>query len=117
MIKDKVTLITGARSGIGYATAIALSKMGSKIVAGARRLEKLENLKKEVESQGGEIIIQKLDVTSQEDCKNFANIAISKLDRIDILINNAGLMPLSFFKNQKIDEWDRMIDVKKIGSF
>lgn len=115
MIKDKVTLITGASSGIGYATAIALSKMGSKIVAGARRIENLEKLKKEVESQGGEIIIQKLDVTSQEDCKNFANIAISKLGHIDILVNNAGLMPLSFFKNQKIDEWDRMIDVNIKG--
>ncbi len=115
MIKDKVTLITGASSGIGYATAIALSKMGSKIVAGARRIEKLEKLKKEVESQGGEIIVQKLDVTNQEDCKNFANIAISKFNHIDILVNNAGLMPLSFFKNQKIDEWDRMIDVNIKG--
>jgi NADP-dependent 3-hydroxy acid dehydrogenase YdfG len=115
MIKDKVALISGASSGIGYSTAIALAKEGSKIVAGARRTERLEELKKTVESQGGEIIIQKLDVTKLEDCNNFAKIAIEKYGNIDILINNAGIMPLSFFKNQKIDEWDRMIDVNIKG--
>jgi NADP-dependent 3-hydroxy acid dehydrogenase YdfG len=115
MIKDKVALITGASSGIGYSTAIALAKEGSKIVAGARRTERLEELKKTVESQGGEIIIQKLDVTKLDDCNNFAKIAIEKYGNIDILINNAGIMPLSFFKNQKIDEWDRMIDVNIKG--
>jgi len=115
MIKDKVALITGASSGIGYSTAITLAKEGSKIVAGARRTERLEELKKTVESQGGEIIIQKLDVTKLDDCNNFAKIAIEKYGNIDILINNAGIMPLSFFKNQKIDEWDRMIDVNIKG--
>jgi NADP-dependent 3-hydroxy acid dehydrogenase YdfG len=115
MIKDKVALISGASSGIGYSTAIALAKEGSKIVAGARRTERLKELKKTVESQGGEIIIQKLDVTKLEDCNNFAKIAIEKYGNIDILINNAGIMPLSFFKNQKIDEWDRMIDVNIKG--
>jgi NADP-dependent 3-hydroxy acid dehydrogenase YdfG len=115
MIKDKVALISGASSGIGYSTAIALAKEGSKIVAGARRTERLEELKKTVESQGGEIIIQKLDVTKLDDCNNFAKIAIEKYGNIDILINNAGIMPLSFFKNQKIDEWDRMIDVNIKG--
>ena len=115
MIKDKVVLISGASSGIGYSTAIALAKEGSKIVAGARRTERLEELKKTVESQGGEIIIQKLDVTKLDDCNNFAKIAIEKYGNIDILINNAGIMPLSFFKNQKIDEWDRMIDVNIKG--
>src|SRR6476661_8780494 len=115
MIKDKVALISGASSGIGYSTAITLAKEGSKIVAGARRTERLEELKKTVESQGGEIIIQKLDVTKLDDCNNFAKIAIEKYGNIDILINNAGIMPLSFFKNQKIDEWDRMIDVNIKG--
>jgi NADP-dependent 3-hydroxy acid dehydrogenase YdfG len=115
MIKDKVALISGASSGIGYSTAIALAREGSKIVAGARRTERLEELKKTVESQGGEIIIQKLDVTKLDDCNNFAKIAIEKYGNIDILINNAGIMPLSFFKNQKIDEWDRMIDVNIKG--
>jgi NADP-dependent 3-hydroxy acid dehydrogenase YdfG len=115
MIRNKVALISGASSGIGYSTAIALAREGSKIVAGARRTERLEELKKTVESQGGEIIIQKLDVTKLDDCNNFAKIAIEKYGNIDILINNAGIMPLSFFKNQKIDEWDRMIDVNIKG--
>ncbi len=117
MIKDKIVLITGASSGIGYSTAMALSKEGAKIVAGARRIERLEELKKSVESQGGEIIIQKLDVTKLDDCNNFAKIAIERYGNIDILVNNAGIMPLSFFKNQKVDEWDRMVDVNIKGVF
>jgi NADP-dependent 3-hydroxy acid dehydrogenase YdfG len=117
MIKDKIVLITGASSGIGYSTAMALSKEGAKIVAGARRIERLEELKKSVESQGGEIIIQKLDVTKLDDCNNFAKIVIERYGNIDVLVNNAGIMPLSFFKNQKVDEWDRMVDVNIKGVF
>src|SRR5919112_1132405 len=117
MIKGKTALITGASSGIGYSTAIALAKEGAKIVAGARRVERLEELKKTVENQGGEITIQKLDVTQREDCNNFAKIAVEKYGSIDILINNAGIMPLSFIKNQKVDEWDRMVDVNIKGVF
>ena len=117
MIKDKIALITGASSGIGYSTAIALAKEGSKIIAGARRIEKLEELKKTIEGQGGEIVIQKLDVTKREDCNNFVNIANEKYGKIDILINNAGIMPLSFIKSLKIDEWDMMVDVNIKGVF
>ncbi|HXS59183.1 MAG TPA: SDR family oxidoreductase [Candidatus Sulfopaludibacter sp.] len=116
MIQDKIVLITGAGSG-SYSTAMTLSKEGAKIVAGARRIERLEELKKSVESQGGEIIIQKLDVTKLDDCNNFAKIAVKRYGNVDILVNNAGIMPLSFFKNQKIDEWDRMVDVNIKGVF
>ena len=115
MIKGKTALITGASSGIGYSTAIALAKEGAKIVAGARRVERLEELKRTIEKMGGEITIQKLDVTQREECDNFAKIAIEKYGSIDILINNAGIMPLSFFKNLKFDEWDRMVDVNIKG--
>jgi NADP-dependent 3-hydroxy acid dehydrogenase YdfG len=115
MIKGKVALITGASSGIGYATAVALSKAGAKIAAGARRTDKLESLKKEIENAGGEILIQKLDVTKKSECDAFADAAMKKWGSIDILVNNAGLMPLSFFKNLKVDEWDRMIDVNIKG--
>ena len=117
MVKDKVALITGASSGIGYSTAKALAKEGCKVVAGARRIDKLEQLKKEIDNQGGEVIIQKLDVTKMEACKDFAEIATEKYGTIDILINNAGLMPLSFFKNLKIDEWNKMVDVNIKGVF
>ncbi|MDQ4073753.1 MAG: SDR family oxidoreductase [Thermoproteota archaeon] len=115
MIKDKIALVTGASSGIGYTTSIALSKAGAKVVAGARRVDRLEELKRNVEQMGNEILIQKLDVTSQNDCNNFVKTAVDKYGNIDILINNAGLMPLSFVKNLKVDEWDRMIDVNIKG--
>jgi len=111
MIKGKVILITGASSGIGYTTALTLSKAGATIIAGARRIDKLESLKKAIRDQNGEILINQLDVTKRQDCTNLANSAVDKYGKIDVLINNAGLMPLSFVKNLKIDEWDRMVDV------
>jgi len=115
MIKDKVILITGASSGIGFSTALTLSRAGATIVAGARRLDRLESLKKVVEEQNGKILINRLDVTDREGCTQFINSAINEYGRIDVLINNAGLMPLSFIKNLKIDEWDRMVDVNIKG--
>ena len=115
MIKGKVILITGASSGIGYATALTLSKAGATIIAGARRIDKLESLKKAIRDQNGEILVNQLDVTKRQDCTNLANSAVDKYGKIDVLINNAGLMPLSFVKNLKIDEWDRMVDVNIKG--
>jgi NADP-dependent 3-hydroxy acid dehydrogenase YdfG len=115
MLRDKVVIITGASSGIGYATALALSKAGAKVAAGARRVDKLESLKKEVQENGGEILIKNLDVTKKEECDSFINLVTKTWNRIDILINNAGIMPLSFFKNLKISEWEEMIDVNLKG--
>ena len=115
MIKDKVVIITGASSGIGYATALKLSKAGAKIAIGARRVEKLEELAKQITNNGGEVFYQKLDVTKREECENFAKAVLQKWNSIDILVNNAGLMPLSFFKSLKFDEWDRMVDVNIKG--
>jgi len=115
LIQDKIIVITGASSGIGYSTAKALAKKGAKIVAGARRLDKLETLKKEITDDGGEIIICETDVTKKSDCDNLVKQAIDKYGTVDVLINNAGLMPLSFVKSLKIDEWDRMIDVNIKG--
>jgi NADP-dependent 3-hydroxy acid dehydrogenase YdfG len=115
MLRDKVVIVTGASSGIGYATALALSKAGAKVAAGARRVDKLESLKIEVQENGGEILIKNLDVTKKEDCDSFINLVTKTWNRIDILINNAGIMPLSFFKNLKISEWEEMIDVNLKG--
>jgi NADP-dependent 3-hydroxy acid dehydrogenase YdfG len=115
MIKNKVVIVTGASSGIGYATALELSKAGAKVAAGARRVEKLETLKNEVQKYGGEIIVKKLDVTKKEDCDSFINLVTKTWNHIDILINNAGIMPLSFFKNLKVSEWEQMIDVNLKG--
>ena len=115
MIKDKIIIITGASSGIGYSTAKSLAKKGAKIVAGARRKDRLETLQKEIIKDGGEIIICETDVTKKSDCDNLVKQAIDKYGTVDVLINNAGLMPLSFVRSLKIDEWDRMIDVNIKG--
>src|SRR5215212_9689638 len=124
---SRVAIVTGASSGIGYATSLALSKAGIRVAVGARRLDRLEELKKQilknngkgkigVGEEGEEIFIQrKLDVTSKSDCDSFVNTVIKKWGRIDILINNAGLMPLSHFKNCKVQEWEQMIDVNIKG--
>ena len=115
MIKDKVAIITGASSGIGFATALALSKAGAKVAIGARRVDRLEELANKITENGGEVFYQKLDVTQKSECDNFAKAVLEKWSSIDILVNNAGLMPLSFFKNLKVDEWDKMVDVNIKG--
>jgi NADP-dependent 3-hydroxy acid dehydrogenase YdfG len=115
MIKGKVAIVTGASSGIGYATCLALSKAGARVAAGARRTDRLESLEKEIAKNGGEILIQELDVTKKAECDSFVDAAAKKWGMVDILVNNAGLMPLSFFKSLKVDEWDWMIDVNIKG--
>lgn len=115
MISGKVALVTGASSGIGRATALALSRAGVKVAVGARRIDKLDLLKQEIENAGGEAIVHKLDVTKKKECDVFAEATLAKWGTIDILVNNAGLMPLSFFKKLKVSEWDQMIDVNIKG--
>ena len=114
-IKDKVAIITGASSGIGYATALALSKAGAKVAIGARRTDKLTELGNKIQSNGGEVFSQKLDVTKKDDCNTFVDQVMEKWGSVDILVNNAGLMPLSFVKSLKVDEWEQMIDVNIKG--
>lgn len=115
MLDGKVAIITGASSGIGYATAETLAKAGAKVALGARRADRLEGLAKRIAGNGGEAFYQKLDVTQRPECDAFAKAVLDKWGSIDILVNNAGLMPLSFFKNLKVDEWDRMVDVNIKG--
>jgi len=114
-IKGKVAIITGASSGIGYATALALAKAGVNVAIGARRTDKLKELENEIKNNGGEAFSQKLDVTKKIDCDAIVKQTIKKWGRVDILVNNAGLMPLSFVKNLKVDEWEQMIDVNIKG--
>lgn len=115
MMKGKVAIITGASSGIGYATAKTLSEAGLKVAIGARRVDRLEKLAGKISENGGQVFYQKLDVTQKAQCDDFAKAVLNKWGSIDVLVNNAGLMPLSFFKNLKTDEWDKMIDVNIKG--
>ena len=119
MLENKVAIVTGASSGIGHATSLALSKAGVRVAVGARRTDRLQELEKKIinnkNDERGEIFIQKLDVTSKSNCDSFVDAVVRKWGKVDILINNAGLMPLSYFKNRKVEEWERMIDVNIKG--
>jgi NADP-dependent 3-hydroxy acid dehydrogenase YdfG len=114
-VKDKVVIITGASSGIGEATARMLAKNGAKVVLGARRLDRLELIATEIHAEGGIAEYQALDVTQRDQLIAIAQFAKEKFGRIDVMINNAGVMPLSTLDQLKVDEWDRMIDVNIKG--
>ena len=111
----KTVILTGASSGIGRATAIALANEGFNLVLTARNKVKLEQLAAEISQAGGRAIVAAGDVTRREDLVTAANIAIAEFGSIDLLINNAGIMPLSFMKNLHQDEWEQMIDVNIKG--
>ena len=115
-IEGKVVAITGASSGIGEAAARLLAERGAKVVVGARRSERLEKLVAAIQAKKGESRFRTLDVTSHEDMKAFMDFSKAEFGRVDVLVNNAGIMPLSPMTALKIDEWDRMIDVNIRGS-
>lgn len=112
---SKVILLTGASSGIGEATARLLSKQGHRLVIGARRTARLAALANDLRSEGGSVEYRALDVTRAEDVQAFADAALTLYGRIDVIINNAGVMPLSPLASLKVDEWNRMIDVNIRG--
>lgn len=114
-MKGKVVLITGASSGIGEAIARHLASKGAKIVAGARRTDRLENLTQYIRSNGGEAIYRAADVTKLEDVKQLVQLALDTYGTLDVIVNNAGVMPLSFLNQYKIGEWHRMVDVNIKG--
>ena len=112
---DKIVLITGASSGIGEATARTLAAAGATVVLGARRTDRLEQLASEIAQVGGAARVSALDVTRREDVEAFAKRALDEFGRIDVIVNNAGVMPLSPMAALKVDEWDRMVDVNIKG--
>ena len=114
-ISRKIVALTGASSGIGEATARQLAAAGMKIVAGARRTDRLQKLVEDIRAAGGEAEFQALDVTRREEVEAFIAFAEARFGRVDVLVNNAGLMPLSPLAALKTDEWDRMIDVNIRG--
>lgn len=111
----KVIAITGASSGIGEAAAKMLAAAGARIVIGARRTDRLQRLASEIEEAGGTVRHRALDVTDRDDVAAFARFAQSEFGRLDVMINNAGVMPLSPLAALKVDEWDRMVDVNIKG--
>lgn len=112
---SRIVLITGASSGIGEATARLLAKNGATVLLGARRTERLERIVADIVAAGGIAEARALDVTRREDVQAFAAHAITRFGRIDVIVNNAGVMPLSPLASLKLDEWDRMIDVNIRG--
>lgn len=114
-IQDKVILITGASSGIGEACARLLAERGAQLLLGARRTDRLEQLVDEIREAGGNADYRSLDVTSQTDTQAFVDAALAQYGRVDVLVNNAGVMPLSRLDVLKVDEWNRMIDVNIRG--
>ncbi len=114
-LKGKVALVTGASSGIGSATALALAGAGARIALGARRTDRLAQLEAKIRAEGGDAMSCGLDVAQRPQCEAFVKAAMDRWGVIDILVNNAGLMPLSFLKSLKVDEWERMVDVNIKG--
>ncbi|WP_394823101.1 SDR family oxidoreductase [Pendulispora albinea] len=114
-IRGKVVAITGASSGIGEAAARLLAERGAKVVLGARRTERLETIVRELRARDREAVHQRLDVTARGDVESFVRFACQSFGRVDVLINNAGIMPLSPLEQRHVDEWDRMIDVNIKG--
>ncbi|USU10700.1 SDR family oxidoreductase [Sphingomonadaceae bacterium OTU29THOMA1] len=112
---SKTILISGASSGIGEATARLLARQGHLVVLGARRTDRTDALAEEIAGQGGSAMSIRLDVTDRDGFAAFAEEAHRRCGRIDVLVNNAGVMPLSTFAELKVDDWDWMIDVNLRG--
>lgn len=113
MNKEKVVVITGASSGIGAATTRELAKQHAKLVIGARRLDRLNELKAEFPDEN--IVTQKVDVTNFDEVQALIDTAKKEFGRVDVLYNNAGVMPVNALENRARDEWQRILDVNVMG--
>jgi len=114
-LKNKIVAITGASSGIGEATARLLAAKGARVMLGARRVDRLTALVEEIREAGGEAHSMALDVTRPEQVEAFVAAAQQRFGGLDVMINNAGVMPLSPLSARKVDEWNQMIDVNIRG--
>ena len=114
-IENKVVVITGASSGLGEATARYLAARGAAVVLGARRTDKLEQIAGEIRAAGGKAEVVATDVTDKQQVQALVDTAVRIYGRVDVLINNAGLMSIAPMDELKVDEWDRMIDINVKG--
>jgi NADP-dependent 3-hydroxy acid dehydrogenase YdfG len=114
-IAGKTIVITGASSGMGAAAAHHLASKGANVVLGARRVDRIDALAAEINDAGGKATSVATDVTRQDDLRKLVDTAVETYGRIDVLINNAGIMPLSPLERLRVQEWDQMIDVNLKG--
>lgn len=115
-ITGKVVVITGASSGLGETTARYLASKGANVVLGARREDRLQTITKEINTKGnGKAVYVKTDVTKKDDVQNLVDTAINEFGKLDVMVNNAGLMSIAPMSEVKVDEWDRMIDINVKG--
>ncbi|EPS2707431.1 SDR family oxidoreductase [Cronobacter turicensis] len=115
-MSGKVIVITGASSGIGEATARLLSAAGAYVVLGARRLEKLSALADEITQAGGKAEIVQMDVSNRQDVEKLVDAAVKAFGRVDVLINNAGIMPNSRLDQLRVEDWEKAIDINLKGT-
>ncbi|MDN4524016.1 SDR family oxidoreductase [Fictibacillus fluitans] len=114
-IKDKVVVITGGSSGMGRTTAALLAERGAKVVVGARRKGQLKELVTAITSTGGSAIYQVTDVTIRSDVERLVKCAVESYGKVDVIINNAGVMPISPLDDLRVEDWEKMIDVNIKG--
>src|SRR5580692_10807567 len=114
-IKDKVVVITGASSGIGEATALLLAERGAKVVLGARGQNRLKTLAARIADAGGEAAYAPTDVKRREDVINLVKLACERYGKVDVLVNNAGIMPVSPLDDLRVEDWEEMIDINIKG--
>jgi len=114
-IKGKVVVITGASSGMGEEAARHLAELGATVVLGARRADRIEKLAREIKDNGGKALAIAVDVTQRDQVKTLVDATVEKFGSVDVILNNAGVMPLSPIDRLNVDEWDTMIDVNIRG--
>jgi NADP-dependent 3-hydroxy acid dehydrogenase YdfG len=113
--RGKVVAITGASSGIGEAIALFLAERGAKVVLGARRLDRLEALATRIANVGGEAAYAQTDVSRRDDLSDLVKLACDRFGKLDVLVNNAGVMPISPLDELRVDDWESMIDINIKG--
>lgn len=114
-IENKVVVITGAGSGIGRAAALLLASRGARVVLGARREPQIAAVAAEIQAAGGQAVHRRADVTRREDLEALVQLACAQFGRLDVLLNNSGIGPISRFDALRVDDWDAMIDVNIRG--
>ena len=114
-ITEKVVAITGASSGIGKAAAMELARNGAKVVLGAQGKEKLEQLAEQIRGEGGEAAVMSIDVSRKEQVASLVELACHQFGRLDVMISNAGVMPIGPLDDLAVDDWEKMVDVNIKG--